>query len=158
MNHLYAFLVARVRDRQLAEDLTQQVYLKAMRGLDGFRGDDAVMVSWLFQIARNESANLIRRQARETSWDALGPAAPEPVDEHGSPEAAALRSEQERELGDMVRRLTPDQQELLDLRYGAGLSLVQIAAMFGISDVAARQRLRRTLAQLRREIHDATTG
>lgn len=157
LDHLYNFLRVWLRDDHLAEDVTQQVFLKACQARDRFRGDDDAMVGWLFRIARNEAINVSRLRGRETSWDAMGAGAPEPVDPGEPPDVAALRSEERREVADLLSRLSPDQRELLHLRFGAGLSLVQIAGTLGISDVAARQRLRRTLAQLKGAIDDPTT-
>ena len=157
LDHLYNFLRGWLRDDDLAEDLTQQVFLSACQARDRFRGDDDAMVGWLFRIARNEAMNVSRRQGRETSWDAMGAAAPQPVDPGERPDAAALRSEQQREVAALLDTLTPAQRELLHLRFAAGLTLVQIAGTLGISDVAARQRLRRTLAQLKGAIDDPTT-
>ncbi len=157
LDHLYNFLRGWLRDDHLAEDLTQQVFLNACQARDRFRGDDDAMVGWLFRIARNEGLNASRSRGRETSWDAMGAAAPQPVDPSEWPDIAAVRSEQRREVAALLDDLSPAQRELLHLRFVAGLSLVQIAATLGISDVAARQRLRRTLAQLKGAIDDPTT-
>lgn len=67
IDQLYSFLRSRVRDHYLAEDLVQQVFLRAHQGIGNFRGDDDVMVSWLFQIARNESATTLRRMRYDAS-------------------------------------------------------------------------------------------
>lgn len=157
LDHLYNFLRGWLRDDHLAEDLTQQVFLKACLARYRFHGDDDAMVGWLFQIARNEATNLVRQRGRETSWEAMGVTAPEPVDPDQRPDIAAIRSEQRREVAALLDGLSPEQRELLYLRFAAGLTLVQIAGSLGISDVAARQRLRRTLAQLKGAIDDPTT-
>ena len=157
LDHLYNFLRGWLRDDHLAEDLTQQVFLNACQARDRFRGDDDAMVGWLFRIARNEATNAARQRGRETSWEAMGTAAPRPVDPGERPDAAAMRTEQQREVAALLGPLTPDQRELLHLRFAAGLTLVQIAGTLGISDVAARQRLRRILAQLKGAIDDPTS-
>jgi RNA polymerase sigma-70 factor (ECF subfamily) len=148
LDHLHAFLRARLRDDHLAEDVCQQVFLKACQARASFRGDDGAMVGWLFQIARNESASLMNRRGREVSWEAMGPAAPQPTDPGERPDYLALRSERQREVAALLDRLTSDQRELIELRFVGELSLVQIAGVLGITDVAARQRLRRTLPQM----------
>lgn len=157
LDHLFNFLRGWLRDDHLAEDVTQQVFLRACQARGRFRGDDDALVGWLFRIARNEAITLARRRDRETSWEGLGEGAPQPVDPDDPPDVAALRAEQRREVAALLDGLTPDQRELLHLRFAAGLTLVQIAGTLGISDVAARQRLRRTLASLKGAIDDPTT-
>ena len=57
------------RDRQLAEDVTQEAFLRAFRFLEGFRGDQK-FGSWLFSIVRNCAMDGLRRERRsETPWD-----------------------------------------------------------------------------------------
>ncbi len=156
MDHLYRFLRSRTRDVTVAEDLTQQVFVKALLGHPSFRGDDDALVSWLFRIARNESATWLRRRTRETSWDALAEVGFNPADTGDSPEATALTAERRRELAAVLATLSPEQRELLDLRFAADLPLVQIAGILGISANATRQRYHRTLRQLKGLIDDPT--
>lgn len=154
IDHLYSFLRSRVRNHYLAEDLVQQVFLRAHQGIGSFRGDDEVMVSWLFQIARNESATALGRVRYHASWEDLVAGGLDPPDEEHSPEQLALRAEQRREVDRLLAHLTTQQVELLHLRYAAGLTAVQIASVLHITDVAARQRLHRALRQLKGIIDD----
>ena len=56
---VFAYVYRLVDDRRLAEDLTQDVFLKVFRGLPGFTGDSA-FTTWLFQIARNAVIDELR--------------------------------------------------------------------------------------------------
>ncbi len=84
MDHLYRFLRSRTGDGTVAEDLAQQVFVKALLGHPSFRGDDDALVSWLFRIARNESATWSRgrsarcRQRRSDSAGSPGTTTGEP--------------------------------------------------------------------------------
>lgn len=156
MDHLYRFLRSRTRDAVVAEDLTQQVFVKALLGHPSFRGDDDALVSWLFRIARNESATWLRRGTREVSWEILADTGFDPVDPGESPESTALTGERRRELAAVLATLSPEQRELISLRFAAGLSLVQIAGLLGLSETAVRQRFHRAMKHLRGVIDDPT--
>ena len=142
LDQLYRFLRSCVGDTHVAEDLTQQVFVKALLAHPSFRGDDDALVSWLFRIARNESVSWLRRSNREVSWDGLAETGFDPPDPGGSPESVALTDERQREL--------------ISLRFAGGLSLVQIASLLGLRDTAVRQRFHRAMKRLRGVIDDPT--
>lgn len=147
---IYRFLRARTPTRQDAEDLAQTVFFKAYRARAGFHGDEAARVAWVFRIARNQTASWYR-QRRDV------PAAPkdvfangrDPVDPYPGPEAQAVFAEEGQALARLVGRLSEDDQELVQLRFAAGLTSAQIAIVLGCSAGAARQRLPRAIDRLR---------
>jgi len=147
---IYRFLRARTPTGQDAEDLVQTVFFKAYRARSGFRGDESARVAWLFRIARNETASwylsgrhepVAMQMVFSESWEATDP---EP-----GPEAQALIAEERQALARLVGRLSEDEQELVQLRFAAGLTSVQIAVVLGCSSGAARQRLHRVIDRLR---------
>ena len=147
---IYRFLRSRTPTPQDAEDLVQQVFLKAFRAQAEFRGDEAARLAWLFRIARNETASWYRRPRSETvpiepSSGPVGALA----DTSPGPEDRALDGERDQALALLVARLPEAEQEVIQLRFAAGLSSVQIAAVLGCSAGAARQRLHRALDRLR---------
>ncbi len=147
---IYRFLRARTPTVQDAEDLVQQVFFKAYRARAGFHGDDAARLAWLFRIARNETASWHRRRRDEPMpIDVIFGGEREPSDPEPGPECQALIADEQRALALLIGRLSEDEQELIQLRFAAGLSSVQIAAVLGCSAGAARQRLHRTLDRLR---------
>lgn len=124
-----------VGDRDLAEDVSQDAFLKAFRGLSGFRGD-AAFRTWLLTIAANAARGALRRagRRRETDLDSV------PVVASGdrSPEEGAELSEE----GARARRalaLLPEKQRLsVQLRVDEGLSFREIGEIIGSTEGAAR--------------------
>jgi RNA polymerase sigma-70 factor (ECF subfamily) len=147
---IYRFLRSRTSTAQDAEDLVQQVFLNAYRARQGFRGDETARVAWLFRIARNETASWYRRIRPVTvPIDDLRDWHDEPSDARSGPEEHAVTAERDRALAVLVANLSKAEQELIQLRFAAGLSSPEIATVFGCSAGAARQRLHRTLDRLR---------
>ena len=147
---IYRFLRARTPTNQDAEDLVQTVFFKAFRAWAGFRGDQAARVAWLFRIARNETTSWYRRRwAEPVAIDVIFTDRREVADLEPNPEAKSLLAEEQQALARLVGRLSKDDQELIQLRFAAGLTSVQIAAVLGCSAGAARQRLHRAIDRLR---------
>lgn len=153
---LYRFLRARTRNSADAEDLVQQVFFKVFQGHSAFVGSRDSLAGWFFRIARNASIDWVRRRRSESSWEDLISTGLVFSSPDRSPEDAVLLHEQLEMLADAVATLSAEQQDLLHLRYAAGLTLVEIASILDITDVAARQRLRRILTQLRGMTNDPT--
>lgn len=137
---LFRFCVARVGNETDAEDLTEEIFLKVIRSIDGFewrplgRADGnpaehdeeerSPFRAWLFRIARNHVISHYRRQSTRKSdgevpeWlpdDALGPA------------ELAERAVTIEEVFAVVEALPAAQREVIQLRFGAGLSIAETA-------------------------------
>jgi RNA polymerase sigma-70 factor (ECF subfamily) len=150
-HRIYAYLRARAACEEDAADLTQLVFLRALHALPRYRGRGHEFAPWLFRIARNVAIDYHRRQKPTLPWDHL-PAALEPKAEH-DPEKAALRDEEVSRLRPLVLALEPDKRELLTLRFAAGLTAGEIAAVVGRSEAAVRKQLSRTLQTLKEHYH-----
>ena len=140
-----------LRDPEAAADAVSLVFEKALRNLPDFRGSGS-FAGWLFRIAHNVIRDLQRRRDPETISAEDCDAAPDP---HPGPEERMLHAERRAQLRDLVRRLRPEQRHLLALRYGAGLSFREIAAITGYSSGALRVRIHRILETLRGGFADA---
>lgn len=141
------YVRSRVGDEQTAEDLAIETFVRAQRAWPGFERRSAV-TTWLIGIARHVVADYRRRPDRqEVSFDRM---AEEVVDERAiSPEDAALRNAELVLLGRALERLTDGEQELLALRYAAGLSLGAIASLLDVREMTVRVRLHRARVRLR---------
>jgi RNA polymerase sigma-70 factor, ECF subfamily len=144
---VYRYVAVRLRRREDAEDVTQLVFERIVAALPRYRHNGRPFAAWAFRIARNA---VIDHQRRLRPTEPLGSIA-EPADRAGL-EDRALRDEEIRELRAAIRRLTPDQQEALALRYAAGLSAEEAARVMGRQAGTIRGLTFRAIEALRRQL------
>jgi RNA polymerase sigma-70 factor (ECF subfamily) len=144
---VYRYVAVRLRRREDAEDVTQLIFERIVAALPRYRHNGRPFAAWAFRIARNAVIDH-RRRLRPT--EPLGMIA-EPSDTLGL-EARALRHEEIRELRAAIRRLTPDQQEALALRYAGGLSAEEAARVMGRRAGTVRGLTFRAIEALRRQL------
>jgi len=153
---LYTWAAARLRrgERGLAEDLVQEVWLRALNLFEGFEGPESGFRNWLFAIAQRARLELMRQLARHAGAGGGGSRGfdPERVPaEVTSISSRLARDEQLQLFLDRVAHLPASELALLELRGFQELPWDQAAAELGLSAEAARQRYSRLLARLRRE-------
>ncbi len=146
---IYRYVAVRVRHREDAQDLTQLVFERIVTALPRYRHQGRPFAAWAFRIARNA---VIDHQRRLRPTEQLGSVA-EPSDGPGL-EALSLRDEEIRELRAAIRRLTPDQQEAIALRYAVGLSAEEAATVMGRRAGTIRGLTFRAIESLRRHMSD----
>jgi RNA polymerase sigma factor (sigma-70 family) len=135
--HAVAYRVALsiVSDTDLAQDVTQEAFLRAFRGLGGFRGD-AAFRTWLLTITANAARSMLRRRSRrkETELDGAQPVA------SGDPDPAeqAMVAREAAEARALLSRLPEKQRLSVQLRVDEGLSFREIGEVIGSSEGAAR--------------------
>jgi RNA polymerase sigma-70 factor (ECF subfamily) len=140
---VYRYAFHRLGDRDRAADATGQVFLKALAALPRYRAES--FRSWLFAIAHNVVIDAGQRTPIEyalpPAWDASDPGQ--------TPEEAAIDRDERRRLGAMLRQLTPEQREVIEL-YLAGMTSQEIAAHLGRGLAAVRSLQWRAFTRLRR--------
>ncbi len=142
---IYAFVAVRLSDREAAEDMTQTIFLRALRGL-GSCHDDAAFPAWLFAIARNCVIDHYRTSRfRPNAW----PETFEPEDPSLTPEEIIVRGDDVRTLRMARERcLSANERELFDLLL-TDLNDKQIAEVLGRSHGAIRVAHHRLMRKLR---------
>ncbi|MFP4055770.1 MAG: RNA polymerase sigma factor [Candidatus Brocadiia bacterium] len=127
-------------DRALAEDATQEAFLRVVRGRERY---DAArpFSSWFYAILRNVCTDFLRRRARRAS--ALREVARQ------APTAQSPRDEA-LDAWDLLSRLPEEARAVLVLRVVQGLAFRDVAAALGISEEAAKKRGQRALRKLRK--------
>ncbi len=150
---VYRYAHAHASSVDEAADLTQQVFLQALRALPRYRSRGSPFAAWLFQIARHVTADAYRRRRQTVSWEAL-PEALQPLAEQ-DPETAALRNEELSRLAKLLARLEASKREVLALHFAAGLSVPTIAKVVGKSPAAVSKQLSRTVQKLKESYHAA---
>ena len=143
---LFGFLAYRTGDRVLAEDLLADTFEKALRSRRGFDRRKASEKTWLYAIALNTLRDHIRRQqaegrAVERSHPA-GDVAPDLFSD----------VEHRDEVARAMAVLTPEEREAVSLRFGADLSVPELAKVLGVELTTAEGRVYRALRKLRAEI------
>jgi RNA polymerase sigma-70 factor (ECF subfamily) len=142
---IYGYIASRVGDPAVADDLTSEVFLRALEGLPRFEYRGISISSWLYRIAHDRTADHFRRQARRPTIpleDELLPAQ-EGIDQEVD---ARLRTEQ---LGKAIERLTAEQHQVILLRFVAGFKLKEIAYVMDRSTDAIKMLQLRALTRLR---------
>lgn len=143
-------LCAHLVDRQNAEDLAQETYLRAMRSLHGFRGD-APFRMWLLSIARRTCADHLRARERRTRLrhrlELHAPLQPRPEDSSGD----LLHD-------DLLRQISPDRRAAFVMTQVLGLSYEEAAQACEVPVGTIRSRVARARADLMQVHLDAEHG
>jgi RNA polymerase sigma-70 factor (ECF subfamily) len=140
---IFRYLYYRVSDRQAAEDLTSEVFVRMLRALPDYQPQAAPFQGWLFQIARNLAIDYFRQSGRnEALTENLK--APDPV-----PEAALDHALTHEELRSALSKLGDEQREVIILRFVLGIPIAQVAESLGKSADAVKGLQRRGLLALR---------
>ncbi|HUT47597.1 MAG TPA: sigma-70 family RNA polymerase sigma factor [Sedimentisphaerales bacterium] len=135
-----------------ADDMTQDVYLRALRGWGQFDGR-ASRQAWLFGIAKRTRSDWFRQKKRESLT--AGSDSPKKFDKVVSDGTAVDNIEK---VWDAVRELNDEQSQVVHLRFAAGLSYAQIAQALGIPIGTVRSRLHRSLKSIRENIGNLENG
>ena len=147
---IYNYIYYRTGDYQDAEDLTARVFQRALRHVGNFQDQGVPFSAWLYRIAHNLVANWHRDRSRRPVV---------PLEDHVAdtgavthPEALAMAVEQNQMLLKAVRKLPPDRQQLLILKFVERLSNVEIGQIMGRTEGAIKSLYHRTLNSLRDQI------
>lgn len=146
---VYRYVRFRVPTREVAEDVTSEVFLKALRALDRYDPGRSAPRTWLLRIARNAVTDYLRRLRLRGSLHISLDRVPDLVSSEPSQEERLIREERLRRLFNAAATLRPADQEILSLRYGAGLRNSEIAEVLKITPNAVAVRIHRALARLR---------
>ena len=146
-DRIYWFATARTGSETIADDVVGETMLAALENLERWDPRKGTFAAWIFVIAQRKvidqqrTYQRVRRLMTRIQSMRTTQAEPDSLD-------WVLEQEQAREIEDAVRRLPATDREIIALRFGAGLSGEEIAAVLGISHVAARKRLSRAQQRL----------
>ncbi len=154
VQRIYSYVYYRVGHPQEAEDLTARVFYRAIQNIHRYEERGLPFSAYLYRIAHNLVANWHRDQSRrkeialeQTAWHP--PAAQNP-----HPEERLIHREEEERLLMAIRKLPPDRQELLILKFVDRLSNAEIGQILGRSEGAIKSLYHRTLIALRAELQN----
>lgn len=153
---VYRYVRFRVATREVAEDVTSEVFMKALRSIHRYDPDIASPKTWLLRIARNAVTDHLRALRRRGSLHVSLDRVPDLVADVPSQEERVVRQERIQRLLNGTQTLRQADQEILSLRYGSGLDNSEIAERLAISNNAVAVRLHRALRRLKSAVdgHD----
>ena len=147
-----------VKDRDVAEDIFQETFIKAVRVIDeGRYADNGKFLSWILRIAHNQVIDHFRARRQnktlteaEAGFDVLGTLrlAEKTVEDD------LVARQTECDVRALIELLPPEQREVVMMRYFAGASFKEIAEQTGVSINTALGRMRYALINLRRMIKE----
>ena|SRR5947209_328479 len=147
VHKLFSFLVAQTGDRQLAEDLVAETFVKVLRGKGRFDRRKGGEKTWLYAIAVNLARDERRRAGAEARALEAVIATPRP------PGVSAVELVERRDTMERaIAVLSPEERETIDLRYRADLTVPEIAHVTGEPLTTVDGRLYRALRKLRDEL------
>jgi RNA polymerase sigma-70 factor (ECF subfamily) len=144
---VFRYVHYRVGDRQAAEDLVGDVFVRAMEALPAYEDTGSPFKAWLYRIAHARVVDYYRRQAVRRTAPLDDELVAEGETDPG--ELAAYRDDARR-VWKVMSHLTEEQQQVISLRFVAGLSTAEVANVLEKTEGAVRALQHRALASLRR--------
>ncbi len=158
---LFSLLYRMVRDRELAEDLAQETFVKALNAIESYR-PEYKFSSWIFKIANNAAIDHLRRRELDTLSLEGSPHAetPEAIEatalQIGDRQESPLDEVEARELGGEIEaaiaKLRPEYRSCILLRHVEGRAYEEIAEILGLPLGTVKTYIHRARNELRREL------
>ena len=146
LERIYRYVFYLVKNKIAAEDITEEVFVKAWKAIDSCKGKEQTFSSWLYRIAHNHVIDNLRRIQKHPSIKI------ETMDKVSSPELEAEEEMERQELLRVITCLPQNQRQVIILKFIEGLDNCEIGQIMGKSQGAIRILQMRALATLRQEL------
>ena len=143
---IYRYIVIKIGNKAEAEDMTQQVFLKAYQSIRSYKWKGVPFSAWLFRIAHNQIVDFFRKRSKRPTIglnEAIVASDDNPL------RTVESRFDIER-LRTATLRLTAAQQEVISLRFAGGLAIAEVARTMGKSEGAVKALQHSAVAALRK--------
>ncbi len=148
-DRVYAFALARTRDRSAAEDVTAETFRQALENLPSFEWRGVPFSAWLFRISSNAATDYFKRSSRQEPL-------PEEVNIEGeSWEERVIEVETRARLFELVQRLPKDQRTVIVMRFAEERRISEIAEVMQRSEGAVKLLQHRAMQKLRTWVGDS---
>jgi len=159
---IFGYIVHRVGNVEIAQDITSEAFFKALKSLRSFHWRNISFSSWLFRIATNEIANYYRKDKHYSGVDidilAEHPSNEEDVREQiMAAEDALQRNEDFTKMRAAIAELPQKYQEVIALRYFEDKQITEIAEITGKKEGTVKSLLHRGIAKIRLEMESTAT-
>lgn len=145
---IYRYVALKIGDKTEAEDMTQQVFLKALESISSFKWKGVPFSAWLYRIAHNQMVDYFRKQQKRPDTlrdDAL-------VVSNSNPQQTAERNLDIEQVMSATQRLTEAQREVISLRFSGELSTAEVANIMGKSRGAVKALQHSAIVALRKAL------
>ncbi len=149
---IYTYLYHRTHHQELAEDLAADVFERMVQKITTYRPTERPFLAWLYTLARNRMIDVMRREKRGPEWEPLDAELRTP--EHAAPERQAEHNLTAACLHRALTRLTPDQQQVITLKFLQGYNNAEVAEHLGKPVGAIKSLQFRALAAMRRILEE----
>ncbi len=146
LDRIYRYVFHQVKDKMTAEDITEEVFIKAWKAIDSCRGREQTFLPWLYRIAQNQVIDNLRSRRKHPTIEI------ETVDTAGGPQLEAEGDWERQELLGIIACLPQNQRQVIILKFIEGLDNREIADIMGKSQGAIRVSQMRALAKLRKDM------
>jgi len=146
---IYRYISMKIGDRFEAEDMTQQVFLKALKSISSFKWQDVPFSAWLYRIAHNQIVDYLRRKTRRPTAP-LEDAVLHAEEPGGGPQTQAETACDIETLVAATQKLTPAQREVIALRFTSDLPIAEVSRIMGKSEGAVKALQHSAVVALRR--------
>ena len=150
-DRIYSYLHVSVGNRHDAEDLTTQTFLKMLEKIGSFKWQSAPFSAWLFRIAHNLAMDHFRARRR---WQPEEEVPEPPGEEEPSAELEAMRTIGRESMLKLIEHLSPEQQQVLTLKFVFNLPNSEVAAILDKTQGAVKSLQHRALVSLQKQIED----
>ena len=148
---VYYYMLSLSKDKFIAEDITSETFLKALKSIDSFRGDTSVRV-WLCQIAKNEYFSLLRKDKSIDFTENIEEL--KRLEISDSIEKNIISNDEVNKIYRMILLLDEPYGEIFKLRFYEELSFKQIGDLFGKTDNWACVTYHRSRKKLQRKLEE----
>jgi RNA polymerase sigma-70 factor, ECF subfamily len=139
----YAFV--HIGDRNDAEDIAGETFLKALKTVGSFQERGVPIQAWLFKIAHNLVVDYLRKKTK-IKMQAMDIT---PISVDDDPTMLVEKNIQMEKVNQAMKNLTPDQREVVSLRFLSGMTSKEVAQIMGKNDGAVREMQRAAIERLR---------
>lgn len=143
---IYRYIAHRVNDPQLAEDITGDVFIRALEALSSYQEQGRPFIAWLYRVAHARVVDYYRRTGRRPIETDLDDEEPTPV--VTDLDTAMIRRQAAAALREAITHLTGDQQQVVILRFIEGYRIEMVAQIMGKQPNAVKALQHRALRAL----------
>ena len=146
---VFKYVLARLPSPEDTEDVASQVFLEALRTIDGYASRGKPLLAWFNSIARNLIAQRLRQRVREKRDEGV-------IDPGSASSGMSDEIIERLDLAKALTAITPDQQDVIVLRFFLVMSIKETSAILGKSENAVAVMQVRAIAALRRHLSAGT--